>query len=300
MSEVLPPPLPVTLLTGFLGAGKTTFLRRLLLAPHGQRISVVMNELGQAGIDGAGDAQSFVELTEGCVCCTRNPDLIDALDQEWRRGGVDRVIVETTGLADPMPLTWTLARPDLAHAARLDAVITVVDAANAGKTHVAEWEAQVKSADLIVLSKLDLVGAAAADAVRRDIAAVAPHARVLRADEEMPLGVLLDAPVGARAIAAVAGRHSDFGVLSFADRRAYAALPLEDLLETLPAEVFRAKGLVRVEADRWLSFQVVGGRLELEPRVAAPAHGESRIVLFGRALDEPRLTGLFAACRFPA
>lgn len=325
-----PPPLPVTLLTGFLGAGKTTFLRRLLAvaAASGQRIGVVMNELGQAGIDaavdsGVGDAgaaaaaaaaadRAFVELTEGCVCCTRNPDLIAALEEMWRRGDLDRVIVETTGLADPLPLTWTLSRPDLAHAARLDAVVTVVDAANEARTRVAEWDAQVACADLIVLSKLDLVDAAGAERARRAVHAVNPHARLLDGAAALPLGVVLDAASAAVAAVAAAtasaagsgsseapagGRHSDWSVLSLRERGAYAANPLEDLLETLPREVFRAKGIVRVEAGRWSSFHVVGGRLELEPDVPAPAHGESRIVLFGQAIDRAHLTALFAACR---
>jgi G3E family GTPase len=275
-------------------------LRRLLASQHGQRISVVMNELGQAGIDGAAEASSFVELTEGCVCCTRNPDLIDALETEHRRGGVDRVIVETTGLADPMPLTWTLARPDLAHAARLDAVIAVVDAVNAPATRTSEWDAQVRSADLIVLSKLDLATPAQLTAARDAVLAVNGHARLLDTSGALPLDVLLDADVsaihGARADAPVAGRHSEFGVVSLGGRVVYAAGPLEDLLETLPGAVFRAKGIVRLDDGRWAGFHSVGGRLEMELDAAAPSHGESRIVMFGRSLDRDRLAALFAAC----
>ena len=134
------PPLPVTVLTGFLGAGKTTLLGRLLVEPHGQRVGVILNEIGIAGIDRLGGPvqTSYVELTNGCVCCVDQPDLLAAVDGLVGRGDLDRLVLETTGLADPLPLTWTLSRPELAAVGRLAGVVRVVDAANWSRTQVAE------------------------------------------------------------------------------------------------------------------------------------------------------------------
>lgn len=298
-------PLPVTVVTGFLGAGKTTLLQQLLSRDHGLRIALVLNELGQAGIDVGTPAQtSTVELTEGCVCCLRNPDLLRAMDELHARGDLDRIVIETTGLADPLALTWTLARPELRGKVRLDAVVTVVDPRNFEAAQSEEWEAQVRTGDLIVLSKLDL---ASAEEVSRAVAAVQEHqpqARILEGGPSLPVGILLDAMAETpRALGlpevqeARQGRHSSFGVISVGGPHRYRLDPLEDFLEELPDAVFRGKGIVHLEDDRWAAFHVVGGRLQLDLGVPAPAHGESRIALFGRALDRAAIEEALAACR---
>ncbi len=291
------PPLPVTLLTGFLGAGKSTLLGRVLAEPHHERIGVVVNELGPAGIDVPGAGWAAVrELTQGCVCCVQNPDLVAALEELAARGDLDRVVLETTGLADPLPLTWTLARPEVAAIARLDAVVTVVDAANHAATQVEEWRAQVGCADLIVMSKLDLVDAAGRAAALAAVRRWNAKARVVEGLDGVPLGLVVDVEPGARETRAVA-RHSEFGAQSFCGPHVYRLEALEDLLEELPEVVFRAKGIVRLDDGTWVSFHVVGDRLDLAPDAPPPPHGESRVVLFGRDLRREELEGLLARCR---
>jgi G3E family GTPase len=306
-ASALPPPLPVTVLTGFLGAGKTTLLRRLLAAPHGRRIGVVLNEIGQTGIDDldAAKQRELIELSEGCVCCTRSPDLVRALHDMHARGDVDLVIVETTGLADPLALTWILANPDLAEVARLDAVITVLDPLNLDRAASDEWSSQVRCGDLLVVTKLDLVPAADVPAtlsrVQAAAAAAGSGARLIDARADLPVAMLLDvtpdaAAAAARAAAPAHAHHSGYQVVSLADRATYRAGPLEDLVETLPEAVFRAKGILKVERG-WAAFHAVGGRIDFLPDAPAPAHGESRVVFIGPSLDEPALAAALHACR---
>ncbi|MBK6849112.1 MAG: GTP-binding protein [Proteobacteria bacterium] len=306
------PPLPVTVLTGFLGAGKTTILRRLLDAPHGRRVGVILNELGQTGIDDVAGAarQQAIELSNGCVCCVRSPDLLAALTDMQARGDVDLVILETTGVADPLVLTWTLTRPDLIDTARLDAVITVVDAANFDATRTPEWTAQVRCADLVIITKLDL--APGPDARARVEAAVLDAGgtdRFLDGRDPLPLGLLLDLTPDPDALATRAGiatatahpeaRHGGFHAVSLAlpAEAIFDASRLEDWLEALPASIFRAKGIVRTGPARWLGFHTVGGRLDVNPSAPAPTHGESRLVFLGPAVDEAAIRADLARCQ---
>ena len=289
-------------MTGFLGAGKTTLLRRLLEAPHGLRVGVILNERGQAGMDQAPAPDTdLVEIAEGCACCVRNPDLVEALRRMHARGDLHRLILETSGLADPLALTWTIGRPDLADVVRLDAVIGVVDPLNLERGIGVEWEAQVRCSDLVYLSKRDLATDAAITDTLEAVRLRNPRARIVEPD--LPLEALLDVwrttPLGDRPDAPQpAGHsHSDFTCQTASCAEPVDLDALEEALADLPEAVFRAKGIVRTGAHGWAAFQSVGGRTQVEPDAPQPEHGETRIAVFGRGLPPSTASDLLRRAR---
>jgi G3E family GTPase len=183
--------IPVTVLTGFLGAGKTTLLNAVISESSAGKIAVIVNEFGEAGLDH--DLIESVEdeiilMQSGCLCCSIRGDLAGTIADlvERRDDGLlqfERIVIETTGLADPGPILQTLlVDPELARTTRMDGLVTVVDAANGAQTLDAQFEAvsQVAMADLILLSKTDLVSKAIAETLSVRLTALNPTARIER------------------------------------------------------------------------------------------------------------------------
>ncbi len=185
--------IPATILTGFLGSGKTTLLKRVLTEAHGQKIAVIENEFGEENIDNeilsVSTDEQIIQMSNGCVCCTIREDLRSTLADlaaRRRKGELDfeRVVIETTGLADPGPVAQTFFMDDeVAGSYLLDAILTLVDAKHANDQLDTRLEArrQVGFADQIFISKTDLVDAAAVDALShrlRHMNPRAPHSRV--------------------------------------------------------------------------------------------------------------------------
>jgi len=192
--------IPVTVLTGFLGAGKTTLLNRILTEQHGRKLAVIENEFGEIGIDHQLVVQSDEELFEmnnGCICCSVRGDLIRILQRLLKRKDrLDGILIETTGLANPAPVAQTFFTDEEMRARfRLDAIITVVDARNAGRHLDAGDESvkQVAFADVILLNKTDLVAPAEVDALESRIRAINAVAHIHRTREcDLPLKEVLD------------------------------------------------------------------------------------------------------------
>jgi G3E family GTPase len=185
--------IPLTLITGYLGAGKTTLVNALLRDASAGRIAVVVNEFGDVGLDHdliVETTEETVLLSSGCMCCTVRGDLVLALEgliEKQRAGKIafDRIVIETTGLADPAPILHTLiVTPSLGATLRMDGVITVCDAVNGPATLDKGFESvqQVAMADVLVLSKTDLVTAKEASRFRARLGALAPGARIVSAD----------------------------------------------------------------------------------------------------------------------
>jgi G3E family GTPase len=195
--------IPVTVLTGFLGSGKTTLLNRILTESHGQRIAVIENEFGEIGVDQElviNAEEEIFEMNNGCICCTVRGDLIRILGNLiTRRDKFDRIVLETTGLANPGPVAQTFFVDEgMSAEFALDGIVTMVDARHFDQQLVESEEArtQVAFADVIVLNKTDLVGGTDLDALERRVRAINALARIVRADPARRASVPMSSVLG--------------------------------------------------------------------------------------------------------
>ena len=299
----------VDVLTGFLGSGKTTLLRHVLAhGLQGKPVAVIMNEIGEVGIDGKvvtglANVEKIVELTSGCICCSIDDYRFDLAIQEIIDTAQPHlVIIESTGLADPEPLAYRVKSAGLG----LDAVITVVDAANVerqlAETQVAR--AQIEAADFLVVNKLDLVDAPAVARLERRLAKLNPRAeRMKTVRGALDSDVLFATGVAAFRERARAGSdhlHADaIGSFVYRSRLPLRQAMFERLLRRLPADILRAKGIVRFADRDWhCLFNFTCGRHELTWVKLEGGMEESQAVFIGRDLrrHQGRIEAALAAC----
>jgi G3E family GTPase len=177
---------PVTIITGFLGSGKTTLLNHILQNQQGIKTAVLVNEFGEIGIDNdliVATGEDMVELNNGCICCTINEDLVKAVHKVLDRSDqIDYLVVETTGLADPLPVALTFLGTELRDVTRLDSIITLVDAANFSLDlfNSEAAQSQITYGDIILLNKTDLVDEADVDLLEVRLRDMKEGARIIR------------------------------------------------------------------------------------------------------------------------
>jgi G3E family GTPase len=290
---------PVTIVGGFLGSGKTTRVNALLRDPRGRRVAVLLNELGEVAVDAArlAGAQEFVELDGGCICCALNADLETTLAALQARGGFDHLVVETTGIADPLPVAWTFERQGLRQGYRVDAIAVVVDALHLGRLVAEEPEAvlQIERADVLLASKLDLVRDGLAG-VARLVRPLNPVAPLLPAPPDAtPWDLLLDAVRSPAPPATPRDTHAHrWQLWRFETTATLSDARLDAFLRALPRGLYRVKGLGRTDAG-WVAVHAVGGRYEVEPCTPATEPRASVLIGVGHDFDRTALDAAAAA-----
>jgi G3E family GTPase len=274
---------PILLVTGFLGAGKTTVVNHLLAHAEGRRIAAVVNDFGAINIDAeliTGASDGVVGLRNGCICCSLQGDLLRTLAVLLRRDPrPEFIVIETSGVADPSDIVRNLMDPVIWHEAPLETVLCVVDATTPTATlKDALLGSQLRAADVVALSKVDLVDAAGRAQLRDAIRVLRPAAAVVNAlHGEVPAALLFPADIDRVPAPHEPGQRRPaadrFETLSWTSERPVSLPRLQQAIGRLAPKLARAKGLFETveQPGRLMVFQLAGGRATLAPGGALAA-----------------------------
>ena len=309
--------IPVTLVTGFLGAGKTTLLNHILTGERGLRAAVLVNDFGAINIDAklvVSVEDDTISLANGCVCCSIRDDLVGAFLRLLQRPEPpDHVLVELSGVSDPVPVLNSLVETRLAEAFTVDSILAVADAEQLPRLEgeaVRQARYQLSAADIVVLNKIDLAGQGRLDSVMELVHSAAPGTPVVAAVHgQVPLGLIL-AEGGSGVSRAIedsgrstADHASDHAFVSWSwtSDEPLSMTQLRLVLERLPDTIYRCKGVVQLEEMPMTRYvlQMVGKRHHLQDwGLWGDESPRSEIVLIGTrdGFDPEMLQDAFAGC----
>lgn len=309
---------PVTVIGGFLGAGKTTLLNHVLSESHGVRAGVLVNDFGAINIDSqlvVGVERETINLANGCVCCTIRDDLITAcLGLMQQPQPPEILIIETSGVSDPVEVANTFLMPELQSRLALNSILSVVDAEQfllLRDEAAALARAQVLAADMVVLNKSDLVSGEQLEEVAAVIREVAPGSRILQVTRgRVPLAVVLgrdhsdtsDRPGASAVVKSNDHGHGDvFTTWHWTSDRPVSLPRIRAVFEDLPESVYRAKGVILLEElpEYRVVLQMVGKRSSLSDAGTWGAEApRSEIVIIGApgGIDPEYLQRAFDGC----
>ena len=309
--------MPVTIITGFLGSGKTTTMNHILSNRQNLKVAVLVNEFGDIDIDSqllVSIDQDMVQLSNGCICCSINANLIDAVNKVLERQDIDYIAIETTGLAEPVPLMMTFLSSQLSDFTRLDSILTVVDAENFTPDRFESEIAldQIIYGDIILLNKTDLVSEAKLQKIEDYIHSVKVGARILRSQYgqvSLPLILDLGTPT-VKNLNFTSLQHNlinsshinrlerdGFMSVSFqSDRPLILEKFTKFLDEQLPETVFRAKGIIWYQGSKLRHiFQLSGKRcnFQRDKWTDSPCN---QLVFIGRNLETDKIRNQLEKC----
>ena len=323
--------LPVTIITGFLGSGKTTLLNHVLSNNQNLKVAVLVNEFGDINIDShllISMDEDMVELSNGCICCTINDGLVEAVYRVLERSDrVDYLLIETTGVADPLPIILTFLGTELRDLTRLDSIITLVDAETFTPEHFESEAAfkQVTYADITILNKTDLASSEQIQNLENYIYSLKEGARILHSQNaKVPLPLILDVgytdPNNYGHLVEEEIEESEhehhhkhdhehhhhhsshldndgFVSISFSSDRAFYVEKLEQFLqEKLPKNIFRAKGILWFhESELCHIFQLSGPRFDLQGEEWRTAP-KNELIFIGRNLNADEIRQQLSEC----
>ena len=310
--------MPVTIISGFLGSGKTTLLNQILQNKDNLKIAVLVNEFGDINIDEQlliSVESDMIELDNGCICCTINDSFVETVYQVLEREEkIDYLVIETTGLADPLPIIMTFLSTELNFLTHLDAVVTVVDAAAFDAKHFDSDAAfkQIRYADMIILNKIDLATEDKIKELKAFIKDIKPGFRILESEySRVPLPLILDIGLTQadnykaeisqfRQDKSAFNNHLEkdgFNFISFQSDRPFELEKFEHFLsEQLSNNIFRAKGILWFqESPARHIFQLSGTRYDLQDdNWKTPPKNE--LIFIGRDLDKSLIKQQLREC----
>jgi G3E family GTPase len=305
--------MPVTVLTGFLGAGKTTLVNRMLSEEHGLRIAVLVNDFGEVDVDSeliVGVASQKISLANGCVCCEVRDDLLAAIDALLLSGAdIDAIVLEASGVAEPLSIARTFVDAASQRRLRLDGIIAVVDAEQL-PAQVADpvtsdlVYGQIGCSDLVLLNKIDLADRQRVDAVRAFVTERLDAVRMIETvHADVPLPVLLGArPAGQISMEDPVDHRHRAGFVSWVYRRErpFAEDSLRDCIARLPGSVYRIKGFVHTTGhpQHRVLVQAVGMRSDIAPfdEWGAADPVSMLVIVAGRVVDRCAVDAALDAC----
>lgn len=295
---------PVTVLSGFLGSGKTSILNYLLIEQQSKKIAVIINEFGAVSLDHrfiVHQEEDTIQLANGCVCCTVRSGLKAALKDLLQRGPFDGIVVEASGVADPAPLLQTFLEADIEPWFYIDALLTVVHGEYL-RDHLSSspvTERQIRSADILLVSHRDTVTDDQWQGVQETLTSLNPEAPILDSHHgHVPLEAVLAPTINQEARSlwrtAEAVNH-DFQSIFLSTAEHVNQVRLEAWLDTLPDKgVLRAKGILQTGRSA-VAVHLVGRRIMTEP-IPDPSGEDSQVVVIGQNLDKEALETGWQQC----